>query len=575
MAGKQEGPQDHLMDEVAELRRRISELEASEEQRTAELLKANEQLRREISERGQVEKALRESEERFRSLYEECSQREQLYESLLHSAPDPVAIYNFSGEALYINRAFTETFGFTMEDVQGKLIPFVPESEVDRTRESIRRVLDHEHVSGFETKRLTRDGGLLDVVISSSRYCDHEGKPAGIVVFLRDVTQTKRIEQQLLQAQKMEAVGILAGGIAHDFNNILQAMQGYAELLLLTTKEDQMRHKELMEISRAGKRGHELTRQLLTFSRRVESKLAPMNLNLEVEKVSRLMARTLPKMIAIELRLCENVWTMNADSTQIEQILLNLAVNSAHAMPEGGRLIIETQNVNLDDSFLITQLSGVSGHYVLLTVSDTGHGMDEATLQRIFEPFFSTKKSGTGTGLGLAMTYGIVKSHGGYITCDSKPGEGASFKIYFPAAGRETRPEPKEETEAPMKGGEETILLVDDEDTILDLGQQILTEFGYTVLCANTGEQALEVYEKEKERIHLVILDLMMPGMGGRRCLEELLTLQPDVKVLVASGFSPDWPTGDPVKSGARGFVGKPYKVKGLLESIRDVLDRP
>jgi len=295
----------------------------------------------------------------------------------------------------------------------------------------------------------------------------------------------------------------------------------------------------LWEIEKAAKKAGELTRQLLTFSRRVESRLRPVDLNREVLEVQKLLERTIPKMIDIELHLQEGLKVINADPAQMEQVMLNLAVNARDAMPEGGKLVIETENVVLDEAYCKTHLGAVKGEYVLLCLSDTGHGMDKETLAHIFEPFYTTKETGKGTGLGLAMVYGIVKSHGGYIMCYSEPGEGTTFKIYFPAVesqGVAHRPRREEETAFP--GGNETILLVDDEDTLRDLGKEMLERFGYTVLQAENGESALRVYERNQREISLVILDLIMPGMGGRKCLEELMRINPQVNVVVASGYS-------------------------------------
>jgi two-component system, cell cycle sensor histidine kinase and response regulator CckA len=527
---------------------------------------------RDTTDRKEAERAVRESEERYRNLYRESRQREQLYESLLGSTPDAVAIYNLSGETIYINPAFTQVFGFTMEDVQGRPILFVPECEMERRRELIENVLRGESVSGFETKRLTKEGRMLDVSVSSSCYRDHEGKTAGVVMILRDVTGVKQIEKQLLHAQKMEAVGTLAGGVAHDFNNLLQAIQGYAELLLLKGEKSELGHREHQQIFRAAKRGSELTRQLLTFSRKVESRKQPLNLNREVRQTRKLLERTIPKMIEIELRLGEDVKIIHADPMQVEQVVMNLVINAKDAMPDGGRVVVETENVTLDEEYCKLHLGARPGDYVLLTISDNGLGMDEETREHIFEPFYTTKETGKGTGLGLAMVYGIVASHEGYIMCYSKPGEGTAFKIYFPVIKQPKRSH-EINAETAVSGGVETLLLVDDEDFIRDLAEQILTDFGYTVLSAADGESALEFYGKEDERVELVILDLIMPGMGGRKCLEQILKINPRAKVLIASGYAAEASAEETRKGGAKGFLRKPYSLQQMLLEVRRVLD--
>jgi len=525
-----------------------------------------------ITDRKLAEKTIKESEARYRSLYRETRQREQLYESLLQATPDAVAIYNLNGETIFINPAFTRIFGFTMEDVQGKRIPFVPESEADKTKAGLEKVLAGEPLTGFETRRMTKDDRILDISLSSSYYYDHKGSIAGILVFLRDVAAAKHIEKQLLHYNKMEAVGTLAGGIAHDFNNLLQAIQGYSEILLLDRDISESGQRELQQISHAAKRGSELTRQLLTFSRKVESKKLLIDLNREVKQAHTMLKRTIPKMIDIELRLDENLNTTDADPAQVEQIIMNLAINAKDAMPEGGQLIIKTENAILDEEFCRAHLGSSPGDYVLLAVSDTGHGMDKKTLEHIFDPFFTTKEVGQGTGLGLAIVYGIVKSHHGYITSHSELGQGTTLMVYFPAVEQPAEPQEKE-TGPPIPGGTETILLVDDEKYIRDLATQMLEQFGYKVLTAVDGESALDLYRIKQDKINLVILDLIMPGMGGKQCLAEMLKLDAQVKVVVISGYSDTIPIQETIAAGAKDFIAKPFKIRKMLAKIRDVLD--
>jgi CheY-like chemotaxis protein len=285
-----------------------------------------------------------------------------------------------------------------------------------------------------------------------------------------------------------------------------------------------------------------------------------------------MLERTIPKMIDIQLVLAEDLAPVNADPTQLDQILMNLALNARDAMPDGGKLVIETANVILDEEYTRNHLGTTPGQHALLTVSDTGAGMGKDTLKHIFEPFFTTKEIGKGTGLGLAMVYGIVRQHGGHIWCYSEPGKGTIFKIYLPALVSD---EDIEQTQVgPMpQGGSETILLVDDEENIRDLGSRILTKAGYTVILASNGKEALEVYERRGSEIALVMLDLIMPEMGGKQCLDSLLSLNSSVKVVVASGYSADGPTSDVLAAGAKGFVNKPYDIRKVLEVVRRVID--
>jgi nitrogen-specific signal transduction histidine kinase/ActR/RegA family two-component response regulator len=385
------------------------------------------------------------------------------------------------------------------------------------------------------------------------------------------VTQEVALEAQLLQAQKMEAVGTLAGGIAHDFNNLLQVIQGYTEVLLHGVNEDRSHHEALQKIHRSAKRGAELTSQLLTFSRKVQSERRPLDLNQEVEQVRNLLDRTIPKMIEIELHLDKTPAIISADPVQVEQALMNLAVNAMDAMPEGGKIIFETERATLEEEFCRTHLGARPGEYVLLTISDTGHGMNKETLEHVFEPFYTTKEVGKGTGLGLAMVYGIIKTHEGYILCYSEADTGTTFKIYLPALVQSGHW--REAGEDQLKGGDETILLVDDEQYIRELGVELLTDVGYEVLTATDGENALELYRKEQKRIDLVILDLVIPGMGGKKCYEEILKIDPQAKILIVSGYSVNGPGQEAMEAGAKGFVGKPFDVSNMLTTIRNILD--
>jgi len=428
-----------------------------------------------------------------------------------------------------------------------------------------------EQVDNSEKILLTKTGAEIPILKTVTPILLN-GQAHLLDIFI-NITEKKKLEAQLQQAQKMEAVGTLAGGIAHDFNNILQAISGYTQILLMGKGIDNPDYEKLGAIEKSAQRASDLTKQLLIFSRKVESKLRPMDLNKETEQVSKILERTIPKMINIELHLAENLNIINADPAQIEQILMNLGVNARDAMPNGGRLIFETENVILDEHYCKIHLGSNPGRYVKLSISDTGHGMDKETLKHIFDPFYTTKETGKGTGLGLAMVYGIVKSHNGYIMCYSEPDEGTIFKIYFPVIEKEIeRVEPKEE-KVYIKGGNETILLVDDEEAIRELGKSVLTSFGYTVLMASDGETALDVYRERKEEINLVILDIIMPGMGGRKCLEELLKINPELRIMIASGYSMNGPSKEVLKAGAKGFIGKPYNINQILKAVRETLD--
>ncbi len=395
------------------------------------------------------------------------------------------------------------------------------------------------------------------------------------------LAQNAKIQAQLLQAQKMESVGILAGGVAHDFNNLLHVIRGNIELLARNPSIDPRGSARLESVTKSLDRAARLVQQLLLFSRKVESGRDPVDLNHEVREAAQMLERTIPKMVALELRLDPEVHPISGDPVQVEQALLNLANNAVDAMPEGGRLIIETSNVELDANFVGSHPGSTVGRHVLLAVTDTGCGMDEATLKQVYDPFFTTKEVGQGTGLGLSSVYGIVKSHGGYIHCYSEPGQGSTFRIYLPAAeGDEPGPDAPDQLETAttvsMDGdqGGQTILVVDDEPEIRELTQEALEDFGYAVHSAANGEEALDIYQEHGQTIDLILLDLNMPGMGGHNCLQELLHLDPAVRVLISSGYSANGQARESLKSGAAGFIGKPYQLKELEAAVREALGK-
>ena len=521
-------------------------------------------------ERNQAEEAMKREKERI--------------EEYLNIAGVMLAIVSADENITIINNKGCEILGYN----EGELIGgnwfdiLVPETIRSEVRGVFGKLMagEIELIEYYENSLLTKDGKERLISFHNTAIRDPNGQIVGVLLSGEDITERKlaeeekeKLESQLLHAQKMEAVGTLAGGVAHDFNNLLQAILGYSDLLLLGKNKDEPGYRELQEIRRAGQRASELTLQLLTFSRKVESRLRPVDLNYEVKQVEKLLKRTIPKMIKIELHLADTLSTINADPAQMEQVVMNLGVNARDAMPEEGKLIIETENATLDEEYCKTHLGGTPGDYVLLTISDTGHGMDKETLEHIFEPFYTTKETGKGTGLGLAMVYGIVKSHNGYIMCYSEPGEGTAFKIYMPAIEQETELEEIKEEEMPV-GGTETILLVDDEETIREIGENTITRFGYKVITAPDGESALELYREKKNKIDLIILDLIMPGMGGRKCLEKLLKINPQTRVLIASGYSVNGPTKGALEAGAKDFIRKPYDVNQMLKAIRETLDK-
>ena len=436
-------------------------LRAQVKAKTAELSLINEDMRAEIAERKRVEEALR------------------LTQFSVDNTGDAAFWMGPDARFIYVNEAACASLGYSPEELLSMTVHDIdPNFPASVWPEHLQEVRERGSFI-VESKHRTKEGKIFPVEITVN-YLEFEGSEYNCA-FARDVTERKQAEiereqmqTQLRQVQKMEAVGTLAGGIAHDFNNLLQAVQGYAQLLQIRKGKDGSGERELSQIIRAAERGADLTQQLLTFSRKIESDLQPIDLNHEVESVRLLLERTIPKMIELEFSLAEDLNMVNADSGQVEQILMNLAVNAKDAMPEGGKLIVETANVSLDRDYCAMHRVAKPGDYVRLMVSDTGHGMNREILEHIFEPFYTTKETGKGTGLGLATVYGIVKSHDGHLTCYSEPDEGTTFKIYLPAIkSADEIIKIREKVDVP-RGGSETILLVDDEEPIRLLGTQIL-----------------------------------------------------------------------------------------------------
>ncbi len=511
---------------------------------------------RDVTERKQAEEALRESEERFRAA--------------LEANPDPVILYDMTGKVLFFNPAFTRVFGWTLDECQGrKMDMFVPEDAWPETTRMIRTILAGEKLSATETWRFNRSGEKIPVLISGSIFRNREGDPAGSIINIRDVSDQKRLQNQFLQAQRMEAIGTLAGGIAHDFNNLLMAIQGNASLVRMGLDPEDAGQKKLENIEKYVQHGSDLTRQLLGFARAGKYEVKPMNLN-EVIKNSAKMFKRTRKEITVHTRLEKDVRQVEADRSQMEQVMVNLFVNAAQAMPGGGTLSIASENVILDSRF-VAPYNLPEGNYVKISVIDTGSGMDEKTKSRIFDPFFTTRERGRGTGLGLASVYGIVKNHNGVIHVDSEVGKGTAFHIYLPSsqATQKAAKNPPDD----ILAGSETVLLVDDEEMIIEVGEEMLTEMGYDAMVARSGTEAVATYREHKDRIALVILDIIMPDMGGGEVYDRLLEIDPAVKAILASGYSIDGKAADILDRGCDGFIQKPFTMAQLSQKIREVLD--
>jgi PAS domain S-box-containing protein len=503
---------------------------------------------------------------------EESRESEQRYRSLVEDTLDGYFVFDMKEQKIiFTNQRCREMFGYTIED-EPDMWNLIADEDRALLRERLEARLAGETMSpkNMVVTAIRRDGSSFRAEYSAS-VVSFRGKTVLQGIF-RDVTQQEQLQQQLRHAEKMNALGLLAGGIAHDFSNLLHAILGYTQLLLRRIREDDDGHGHLEEIEHLAHQAGDLTRQILTFSRKTESQKSVLDLNGEIDRMRDLLTHTLSRTVSVEIELPDEAMTVSADPSQIEQVIMNLAVNARDAMPEGGTLRISTRRESLDETFCQTHPDARPGDHVTLEVTDTGTGMSPETLEHVFEPFFTTKETGRGTGLGLSVVYGIVRSHDGLITCQSREGRGTTFLIRLPAAPRRSLRAGVEPEELP-RGGDETILVVDDEQYIRRVSEQTLTEFGYRVATARDGVQAVEALRDGEKRIDLVLLDMVMPRRGGPRTLEKILEIEPAMKVVIACGHSVTWDQEDARRAGARAMIRKPYDAQDLLGTVRRTLD--
>ncbi len=384
----------------------------------------------------------------------------------------------------------------------------------------------------------------------------------------------RELEEQLYQSQKMEALAALSGGIAHDFNNILHCIQGYTEWVLLKKYKGSTDYELLNQIVSIVQKGKHLAGQLLAFGRKMDAQMEVLDFNQILKNVEKIMRRTIPRMIEIELQLDDNLKKVTADAGQCEQIIMNLCLNAKDSMPEGGKLTLKTENVRLKGRPDTAHIDLPSGNYVRLTIADTGHGISEDTLMHIYEPFFTTKEKGKGTGLGLSIVYSIVQNYSGAIECDSDPGTGTTFRIYLPpatSASDTVQAESRQQISWTGRG-HEVVLLIDDEPDIIKIGQKVLQESGYTVITARNGEEGIARYLQNQ--VDLVLLDVSMPGIGGIKCLHHIMSLSPEAKVIIISGYLSNGRISEAMTLGAKAFLTKPYSFEELQTTVRNVLEK-
>jgi PAS domain S-box-containing protein len=510
-----------------------------------------------VTEQLRAERDLLRSETRYRELFE--------------NANDLIATVDLDARLTAVNQRFAERLGYTSEELVGRslldLVP--PEWHGELTRARSVKYDGSDTATVYEHELLARDGRRIPVEVSS-RTITQDGRPVGIQAICRDITERRSLEDQLRQAQRLEAIGRLAGGIAHDFNNLLTVISGYADALLEEGRSEG--ESELREIAAAADRATALTRQLLAFSRRQVLRPDVLSVNGVVEGLTPMLGRLIGEDVELEMSLDPQARNVLADPSQIEQVIVNLVVNARDAMPDGGQLTIETSSVYLDADYVMHHAEATQGPHTVLAVSDTGTGMDAETMARVFEPFYTTKPVGEGTGLGLASVYGIVKQSGGSIWVYSEPGHGTTFKVYLPAASDPVAATTAmEEPAGPT--GTETVLVVEDEPSLRALVAQMLESKGYTVVAAETAEDALDL--AQSELVDLVLTDLVMPRISGRELASRVRETRPSVRVLFMSGYADDAVVRHGTLEPGSAFIEKPFSANDLARSVRGVLDRP
>jgi two-component system cell cycle sensor histidine kinase/response regulator CckA len=503
---------------------------------------------------------------------EEVRHSEQRVRALMENAIDAIYVLSLDGIVLEANRAAEEQQGRPRAELVGRpLVDAVPPEEREAMVKGFQETLSKGNVLGFETLALRADGKSIPIEVSAAVVPVGERQLVHAIV--RDVSARRQLEDQLRQSQKMEAVGRLAGGIAHDFNNLLTVITGYAELAAGQLKPEDPLRIELHEIHKAAQRAADLTRQLLAFSRRQVLQPRVINLNRVVGDTDKMLRRLIGEDIELVTLLMESLGSVRADTGQIEQVLLNLAVNSRDAMPKGGKLTIETSEVELDESYAALHFDVPPGRYVLLAVSDTGSGMDAKTLSHVFEPFFTTKEVGKGTGLGLSTVYGVVKQSGGHVTVYSERGVGTTFKIYLPRVEDAPERARRSPSQTRPAGGTETVLVVEDEEAVRRLACQSLEAHGYKPLPAASASEALLLCEKHHGELHLMLTDVVMPHVSGRELAQRAAAFRPQMKVLFMSGYTDNAIVHHGVLDAGTPFLQKPFTPRSLAQKVREVLD--
>ncbi|MFO7716270.1 PAS domain S-box protein [Desulfosarcina sp.] len=565
---------------------------------------------------GRVARVFNQMADHLQETLTALQQREAHFRSLIENTSDIIAIVDVQGCMTYLSPSIERILGYPRDTLMGRCaFDFVHPDDLDHARALFDSRLCDDHMQGPSEIRFRHHDGSWHTLEATSNNLLDNPAVQGLVVNARDITQRKnaeaalqlshdqleervaqrtaelfeanarlrgeiqereqmsrekeRLQDQLVQSQKMQAVGTLAGGIAHDFNNLLMGIQGNAELMALDMGPTHVHSDRLATIRDCVQSGARLTQQLLGFARMGKYQVKPTDINALIRNSIDMFGRTRQELRIVQ-KYQENAWTVDADQGQIEQVLLNLFINAWQAMPDGGNLCLETVNAILEEK-QVSSHGAEPGRYVKIVITDTGTGMDAATMQRIFDPFFTTKTMNRGTGLGLASAYGIVRNHGGFIDVHSTVGHGTTFSIHLRAS--DAQPADADEPQAPAREGSETILLIDDDVMILDVGKAMLTALGHKVLTARSGKAGLALYRKHRDQIRLVILDMIMPDLGGGQTFDQLKAIDPGINVLLSSGYSINGQASAILNRGCDGFIQKPFNLQSLSEKIRTIID--
>jgi two-component system cell cycle sensor histidine kinase/response regulator CckA len=522
---------------------------------------------RDITERKRAEKALRESEERFRANF--------------HYAPVGMAVIDTETKFLEVNRQICKILGYAPAELIGRSFnDFTHPEDRDGGRQHWEQLLDGKiKFNQAEKRYIHKSGKIVWSIVTNSLIRDEEGRPRYFVSHLLDISTQKqaqedseRLEKQLQQAQKMEAVGRLAGGVAHDFNNMLSVIFGHTDIALADLDRSSQLYERLKEIRKAGERSADLTRQLLAFARKQTISPKIIDINKTVEGMTIMLQRLIGEDIDLNWRPAKNVWSVRMDPSQIDQILVNLCVNARDAITDVGEITIETDTAVFDEIYCSDHPGSNPGEHVLLSISDNGCGMDAGTLENIFDPFFTTKESGKGTGLGLATVYGVVKQNDGFVDVFSEPGQGTTFKIYLPRYRAKMESLPETAKDQASERGHETILLVEDEPAILSTTAQILARMGYQVVAARTPVEAIHLAQEHYGEIHLLLTDVVMPEMNGRDLAKNILATRPNLKRLFMSGYTANVIAHHGVLDDGVNFIQKPFSKEQLSAKVREAL---